>query len=1184
MYLKALEIQGFKSFPDKVRLAFEKDYTAIVGPNGSGKSNISDAICWVMGEQRSKALRGAKMEDVIFGGSGQRSASGFAQVSLIFDNSAGLFQSDSQEVMITRRFYKSGESEYYINKTPVRLKDVNELLMDTGLGRDGYSIIGQGRVDEILSAKSVDRREVFEEAAGISKYRYRKEETQRKIEKTEENLLRVGDKIAELELQVVPLKKQAETAKRFLLLRDELRGLEITIWMENLDKLRDKTQLLTNDFLQAAQVLEGEKQALERLYENSNEFTEEMRQLELKAETLRNEVSQSEALLSSIESEIAVCQTDIKNLSERIDRLNQELLDQNSRDGDLQGKIKQRVSRREEIAAELSKIEVSRQELKGLTGEAETESDKLRYKLDELSSCIALEEGSASALEAKVNTLLDTNNSLTQRGDTQEAERGRLAERLNAENESFLSAKERLKALEEEVSGANNAEKGFALRAESRRRKLDTVSEKRRNLRIEEGSVKSRINMLTEMEKEYEGFSKAVKVVMRESGRGTLKNIHGTVADIIKTGDKYALAIETALGTSLQSIVVDKEEDGKSAINLLKNTDSGRATFLPISVIRGNELFEKGLEDEYGFEGIASRLVKCEDKYKQILLNLLGRTVIAEDMDCAIRLSRKFSARFRIVTLDGQIINSGGSMTGGSSGRSVGILSRANELIRLQQEASKLTEQSQALEKEQAEAEKELAAALYQQETSANELRLLQDELIKLKAEAGQREILIASVKESLLAAERACKDADSVILENIKAIEDARVQIEIHRNKVFELRTEADTKAHEKAVIDIRLSESRSTLNNLSSREASIAAESEELVRGIEELNALLTGFGNERENKKQLIAELELEIKNRYNETAAKQQKLSEQRSAAENSRGRLNTVINDKLNCEAKKNKSDREAQDKNRRIIELERQYAEINQRKLAAELEEKQLIDKLWDTYELSRTAAQKLRLELESMSKATRRIAEIRKELSSLGSPNIGAIEEYERVNERYTFLKEQRDDIDKAKKELIAIVNDITAEMERIFALEFTEIAKHFGETFVELFGGGKAELILEDESDILNCGIEIRVQPPGKTPKSLTLLSGGERAFVAIALYFGILKVRPTPFCVLDEIESALDESNVSRFAGYLRKMSAGTQFIVITHRRGTMEEADELFGVTMQKGISKVLSVDLEQALSK
>jgi chromosome segregation protein len=1184
VYLKALEIQGFKSFPDKVRLEFNKDLTAIVGPNGSGKSNISDAISWVMGEQRSKALRGAKMEDVIFGGNGQRAASGFAQVSLIFDNSGGIFQVDSQEVMITRRFYKSGESEYYINKTPVRLKDVNELLMDTGLGRDGYSIIGQGRVDEILSAKSTDRREVFEEAAGISKFRYRKEETQRKIEKTEENLLRVGDKIAELELQVIPLKKQAETAKRYLKLRDELKGLEITIWLENLDKLRDKTQLLTNDFMQAGQELESEKQSLERLYLSSNDFTEEMRQLELKAEQLRAELSQSEASLSALESEIAVCLTDIKNINERIDRLNQELSDQDSRDVDLQEKIKQRISRREEISAELSNIEQSKNELNMQSGRAEEAAEKLRLELSDLSSAISLEEGSAAALEAKINTLNETNSSLSQRGDAQEAERLRLSERLEEEAASLTGTKKRLSTLEEETAAALNAERGFALKAESRRKRLDSITEKRGNLKIEEGAIKSRIHMLSEMEKEYEGFSKAVKVVMRESGRGTLRNIHGTVADIIKTDDKYALAIETALGTSLQSIVVDREEDGKSAINLLKNTDSGRATFLPISVIRGSELNEKGLDDEYGFEGIASRLVSCEDKYKYILLNLLGRTVIAEDMDSAIRLSRKFSAKFRIVTLDGQIINSGGSMTGGSSGRSVGILSRANELIRLQQEAAKLSQLSQALEKEQNEAEKELAAALYQQETSANELRLLQDELIKLRAEAEHREILISSVKESLLAAERACKDADSVIAENLSAIAEAREKIALHRARAAELRAKADIKSQEKAQLDIRLSEYQGILNSLSSKEASLSAESEELVRGIEELNALLTGFGSEKESKKQHIAELQAEIVLRQREAAEKQAKAAELRTAAETSRSRLNAVINEKLACEAKKNKTDRDAQDKNKRIIELERQYAEINQRKLAAELEEKQIVDKLWDSYELSPTAAQKLRLELDSLSKANRRIAEIRKELSSLGSPNIGAIEEFERVNERYTFLKEQRDDIEKAKKELQTIVNDITAEMERIFASEFALIAKHFSETFMELFGGGKAELILEDENDILNCGIEIKIQPPGKTPKSLTLLSGGERAFVAIALYFAILKVRPTPFCVLDEIEAALDESNVSRFAAYLRKMSSGTQFIVITHRRGTMEEADELFGVTMQKGISRVLSVDLEQALSK
>ncbi len=1177
MYLKALEIQGFKSFPDKVRLSFERDFTAIVGPNGSGKSNISDAICWVMGEQRSKTLRGTKMEDVIFGGSGQRSGSSFAQVSLIIDNSAHILQSDSDEVMITRRFYKSGESEYFINKTPVRLKDVNELLMDTGLGRDGYSIIGQGRVDEILSAKSTDRREVFEEAAGISRFRYRKEETQRKIEKTEESLLRVGDKISELELQVVPLKKQAETAKKFLLLRDELRGLEISIWMENLDRLKDKIQLINNDYIQTGNALEAEKQALDRLYADSDNFGNEMRSLDLRAEEIRAEVSSAEAVLNQLESEIAVSWADIKNNTERIERLNQEISQQLSRDTELRDKIEQRRTRGDNIKAELETLAEEREKLFAVSGEAETEAGEARSRLDSLLQAAQAEESMALALEAQGNTLTDAGRDFDSRKEAAEAEKQRLSGRYNEEKAALDRAEAQLLKLQGDVASAENTDRGFGMRVEARRKKLEEVSEKQRGLRMEESAMRSRIALLAEMEKEYEGFSKAVKVVMHESSRGVLKNIHGTIADIIKTDDKYTVAIETALGAALQNIIVGTEEDGKSAINLLKRTDNGRATFMPISVIRPNDLYEKGVTEEEGVEGIASCLVKCEDKYKNIISNLLGRCVITEDIDSAIRLSRKYSAKFRIVTLDGQIINAGGSMTGGSTARNVGILSRANELIRLQSElkeiSARLTEVSKAL----TDADKELTAAVYQREAATSELRRLQDDYIKLKAEIGQREVLCRSLSESLEAAEKTRRETETGLEDNKRAILASIAAAKEHRLKAADIRREAEGLISGKAELEERLAKLSAAIGSLDSREASLKAEYEELTRGIEELGRLLADFGGEQESKRLHIEEIKADIQALEAAVRLKTEKAESQRLANEEMKERLAAVINDRLACESKKTRAEKEAQDKNKRIIDLERQHADINQKKLAAESEEKLYLDKLWETYELSRTAAQRLRLELESLPKATKRIGELRREIASLGSPNIGAIEEFERVNERYTFLTSQRDDIEKAKKELTALVDDITAEMEKIFAAEFKDIAENFTETFTELFGGGYGQLILEDENDILNCGIEIKVQPPGKTPKSLTLLSGGERAFVAIALYFAILKVRPTPFCVLDEIESALDEANVSRFADYLRKMSAGTQFIVITHRRGTMEEADELYGVTMQKGISKVISVE-------
>ncbi len=1184
MYLKALEIQGFKSFPDKVRLNFEKKLTAIVGPNGSGKSNISDAICWVMGEQSSKALRGAKMEDVIFGGNGQRAGASFAQVSLVIDNSEGLLKTDSREVMITRRFYKSGESEYFINKAPVRLKDVNELLMDTGLGRDGYSVIGQGRVDEILSAKSTDRREVFEEAAGISRFRYRKEEAQRKIEKTEESLLRVNDKIAELEHQVAPLKKQAETAKRYLLLRDELRGLEISLWMDSLDRIKERLRLIGGECGEAAERLEEEKKALEGLYAASEDSGAKMRELDLRADELRGEASGLEGEAARLEGEAALRVNDAKNAALRVESLRRELAERESRDGELRERIAARAARLAATEGELEKLAAEKARLAEAAAAAEAEAEGLKLKLEALLSEAAGEESLAAAAEARISAIRDSGRSRKQRDEAAEAERRRLAGRLREEEESLDRLSASIAELEEAVRGAENSLGGFRLRAEARRKRLGEAERSLKELKEREGGVSYRISVLEGMQRELEGFSGAVREILGEKKRGSLRGIHGAVADLIKTVPKYALAVETALGASLQSIVVDREEDAKAAIEHLKRRNAGRATFLPLSVIKPNELNERGLAGEEGAEGLASELVSCEDRYKSVVSNLLGRTVVAEDLDSAIRLSRKYSARFRIVTLDGQIINAGGSMTGGSSARNAGILSRAGELERLRAELKGLSARAAEAGRALAEAERELAAAEFEGEAAEAELRSLQDELIRLRAEAGQRKLLRDSVKESLEAAERARAEAEAGLAESEAALAEAEAEAGRRRRAAAGLRREAERLIGPRRETEERLARLRDGLGSAGASEASLRAEASELSRGIKELEGLLRGFGGETEGKLLEIKELEASIGALEASASEKRAEAEALRRRAEAARGRLAALTEEKLACEAGKTRAEKEAQEKSRLIIELERRYAEINQRKLACEAEEKQLVDKLWDSYELNRSSAQKLRLELESVPKAARRVAELRRELAALGSPNLGAIEEYERVSERYAFLTEQRDDIEKAKKELQALVNGITAEMEKLFAAEFRAIAEKFSETFAELFGGGRAELILEDEKDILNCGIEIKIQPPGKTARSLSLLSGGERAFVAIALYFAILKVRPTPFCVLDEIEAALDEVNVARFAEYIRKMSESTQFLVITHRRGTMEEADELYGVTMQKGISKVLSVEPGKYIEK
>ena len=999
MYLRALEIQGFKSFPDKTRLTFEKDITAIVGPNGSGKSNISDAILWVMGEQRTKALRGSKMEDVIFGGTEKRGKLGYAQVSLIIDNSARIFDSDSGEVMLTRRYYRSGESEYFINRESVRLKDINSLLMDTGLGRDGYSIIGQGRIAEIVSTKSTDRREVFEEAAGISRFRYRKEEAERKLERTEENLLRINDKIEELEMQVGPLKEQSETARRYLVLRDELKGREVSVWMATLEKLHAQSESVNLEYEQVTKSLENARASLEALYASSGSITERMHQKDVETEQARERLSAQESAASACESAAAVIRANVQNTRESSARLMEDMQRQESRARELRDQIEEN-------------------------------------------------EGRIAAIDAE------------------------------------------LKTAEEREKQTGNVIDGCRLKLQSRENMLNDLTERTNRLSVELRSTESRIAMLEEMEKSYEGYSGAVRSVMREAERGALRGIHGPAANLVRAERECALAIETALGAAAQHIVVDTQDDGKNAIEFLKRRDAGRATFLPIDTIRGSVMRDAPVNDP-GFVGVAFDLVSFDEKYKGIFENLLGRTVVAESLSDAVRMARASGNRLRIVTLDGQIINAGGSMTGGSSGKNSGILSRANELEGLRK----------------------------RRDTASEKLRGSAAEMERAKAN-------LANVRFQL----------DSALAEQ----------------------------AEQRSARSSREAERRTTEN------------------AVSQLSALLDALRGDSEQRRHAAEESEKQIA-AMNEKLAekeKERKAIEEKIAA--IRAEIAQITSGRLELEGKRTRAEKQTQERNAEIIALERQSAKIEQKKLSADMEEKQILDKLWDNYELSFTEAGALRKPIESMAKENRLIADLRREISSLGTPNLGAIEEYKRVSERYEFLSTQRDDVEKAKGELLGIIRDITGEMESVFLDRFHAIDDAFRTTFRELFGGGKASLELEDENDVLSCGIEIKVQPPGKAITTISLLSGGEMAFVAIALYFAILKVRPTPFCVMDEIEAALDEANVNRYADYMRRMADKTQFLVITHRRGTMEAADMLYGVTMQeKGVSSVIELDLESA---
>ena len=1184
MYLKALEIQGFKSFPDKTVLNFGEDITAIVGPNGSGKSNISDAIRWVMGEQNSRQLRGAKMEDVIFGGTEKRRAMGFAQVTLVIDNTEHIFNRDEAEVAVTRRYYRSGESEYYINRQSVRLKDVNELFMDTGMGREGYSIIGQGKIDEILSVRSDDRREVFEEAAGISKYRHRKEESERKLQRTEENLVRINDKITELELQVEPLRKQAETAKKYLVLRDELRTLEISVWLENLQKLKADRLKLQADFETAQADQKKAQDELDRVYAQAEECSRLLHENDCAAEEKRGRISALESAIGEHESAAAVARTTAQHHAETIERMDREMSESRSRTESLHEQMQVMARRMEEIDASARTLE---NEIAALCEEMRGSSDAAATaaaQLEQLRRREAQEVAGAAQAQAELSAITAGSDEIAQRTAELTEELTQSEEKLTqTRREAAQNEKELLSAREEEQAAANIIG-GHSLKMEGRQRRAKESIEQKNQLSLQEKTISDRIRLLSEMEKEYEGFSKAVKIVMRAAEARTLSGIHGPVGNLIHTDKDCSVAIEIALGGALQHIVVDTKNDGKNAIGLLKQRDGGRATFLPLDTIRGRSLRENGLENEYGFVGIASELVRCDGRYGSVIENLLGATVVVEDLDCGIQMAKRHDNRFRIVTLDGQVINAGGSMTGGSVSRNAGILSRSGELEQLHKKLKKIQSQLQDATLLAESANRELQKAQYELEVARDQQRQANDRVLTLEGRKNHYDMLIESLEQQ--------QESLHIQKENLqKRSTDDAGRMDTIRRTIADFTARAEETREEIEMLQRRQETARQGLGEMTDRltekkaqQAALSAEGESARRSMEDLSRLRESLEGEHTDRESLRAQMEQAMAQARAEEERQQQEARELRGGIEEHRQALQKLSEEKMALETRRSQTDRLSRTCNDTLLNCEREVTRLEGKLNGSALEEKQILDKLWERYELSHSDAQALRVELESVPKATRRIGELNREIKGLGAINIGAIEEFDRVNTRYTYLSDQRNDVEKAKEELLGIIEEITKQMTEIFATQFEILKQSFQETFLELFGGGRATLELEDENDILRCGIEIKAQPPGKQLKTLSLLSGGEKAFVAIALYFAILKVHPTPFCVMDEIEAALDESNVVRYARYMRRIAGKTQFIVITHRRGTMEEADVLYGITMQeRGVSTVLTANLNE-LSK
>lgn len=1182
LYLKSIEIQGFKSFPTQTRLAFDKPITAVVGPNGSGKSNIADAILWVMGEQSTKTLRGGKMEDVIFGGTLRRPQQNFAEVSLILDNADGSLDLDTTEVMLTRRYYRSGESEYYINQSIVRLKDITELLMDTGLGHEGYCVIGQGRISEILSVKSKDRREIFEEAAGISRYRHRKEETERKLQGTEENLVRIVDRINEMELQIDPLREDAEKAKKYKLLSGELQGIEISVWLKELDTIDERLAKAESDHLAATREKDAAKLEADDAFAMSESLAEMTMESDINAQSAREHISGIEKEKSDVESSIAVFKSQLESNAGQIENIKEGLKDSEEQHDDVGMQIKDRESRLNELSehkgaidAQIELLDKEFEDIAGSSDRCEEEHRNLIKKEQELQAAHSDKKSEFSALASSAQELYDAEESIKQKLAESKQE-------IKSRESEFEKGNAELEKAQEEAKSLENVIKGLALKVESRAKKAEASGEKLARLTSELETMQSRHALLSAMEKEYRGYSNSVKMVMQEHARGALKNIHGTVAGLVKTEDSYAIAIETALGGAMHHVIVDTEEDAKAAVNLLKRREWGRITCQPISTVKGNAINESEFRNDDGFIGLAINLVKYNNKYSGIYTYLLGRIVVCEDITCAISIARKHNHKYKIVTLDGQVINAGGSITGGSKVADVGMLSRANELSRLASRIEACKDEFDKAEREHAERVREKTAAEYEHDTANEELRIARESIKMQELEQTHREENLKAVKDAIDALQNEVDSIGNRMQQNAAQTEALKTAIAALETEISAIKDQIDEaiagNEHLKAERE-RIGDSRSKLR---ADIAAFDAEKEALLKTVSELRDLRENMSGTRQTQLDTISKLEADNESTRAQIIEKERQAQELDANIKSQKARLAEIEAGKIEVEGKRTQLSAAYKAKTDKHNSLQDKVSALELKVQAIRGEETLIVTRLWDTYEVSRSTAAKRGTPIDSITAAKRRISAIKKELVELGTPNLGAIEAFERLSERYDYYTTQRDDVEKAKAELIGIIEEVTARMREIFTREFDIINESFKRTFKELFGGGRAALILEDPEDVLGCGIEIEAQPPGKNLKNIMQLSGGEKAFVAIAIYFAILSVRPPPFVVMDEIDAALDDANVVRFADYMRYMSDRSQMIVITHKRGTMEEADILYGITMQElGVSNIICIDLDEA---
>ena len=1178
MVFKELEIQGFKSFPDKVKITFDAGVTGVVGPNGSGKSNLSDAVRWVLGETSSRQLRAAgKMEDVIFGGTRRRSAMGFASVRLTLDNTGHTLDVDADEVTIGRKYYRSGDSEYTINGQVCRLRDVYELLLDTGIGRDGYSVIGQGRIAEIVAAKSGERREIFEEACGIAKYRYRKTEAERRLAAAGENLERLRDILGELESRVGPLEKESAKAQKFLELSEQRKTLEVTLWTDSVHRARDTVRQQVRDY-ETAQAdyerFDGEAKAAEQ---EAEEIRMQAQQLTIAVERLNGDIRSITEQISGSDSRIAVLENDILRNEESIASLRSEIEagEQDGAEADAALQRHQAVAAKmeaegEKLAAEIDALNAELTKLADASNASGARKDTLRAEITDLTAKrteAQVAQAAAEAAEETARQRLPALEQAVQEGTDQ-------WETARQDLTDTIRYREMLTENEKQLA---NVRSGLELKLKNRKAALDEADTAEQRLGRELDAARQRLSVLRELEKNMDGYQNSVKAVMRAAGARRLRGIIGPVSAILKVEPGCEVAVETALGAALQNIVVENEAAAKAAIALLRSDNAGRATFLPLDTVQPG-VFRGRLS---GTARLASSLVQADARYDNIVSNLLGRIIVVEDINEASRVARDNGFRSRVVTMDGQVINAGGSFTGGSVQRSAGLFTRKQEMEELRIRAAKLQKDCLAAQektdqcKEQVDAlQAELTATASEQITAANDRVRAEAEQKRLEAAAAQLETarnarrqeidtLQAALADSRAKAEDAAKlqaeltakiDRRTAEMSRIAEGDDSFLtrqnalaqDLSAKRLEQVTRQKDAELAYSQIAALEQRARDAAARRTSLEESVAALAARSDAC-------RAEIADIRQTRADSQTTIAQKEAEIRE------ATQKRLARQQAETE-------TLARARTAADSRE---------------EMSREMARLAERKAAAESEYDQTVAKLWDEYQLSVSQAEALCVEFDSLPALRAQVADLRGKIRALGSVNVSAIEEYKEVKARYDALVTQVTDVEESRNELSRMISKLSAQMREIFTDSFRAINENFGRVFAELFGGGEASLMLEDESDVLSSGIGIRVAPPGKVIKNLEALSGGEQALVAISIYFAILAVNPAPFCILDEIEAALDDANVVRFAQYLRRVSDKTQFIVITHRRGTMEAANVLYGVTMQEdGVSKLLKLDLEQ----